>query len=112
VLTLASIFIGYYVLYLMRLFIKAFTDTSPSTQEVIRILYSGFEASHLNRKACRVYLPILLGRSLLFSIFLVVFSANPMIQAVSCLAVVIVWDIYSFMACPYHFYVRVFLRIH
>lgn len=28
------------------------------------------------------------------------------------MGVVIIWNIYSFIACPYHFYIRVFLRLH
>jgi hypothetical protein len=59
-----------------------------------------------------MYLPILLLRSLLLSLCIVVFSSNPVVQVTSCVAIILGWDIYSFIACPYHFYIRVFIRLH
>ena len=66
----------------------------------------------MGRALCRAYVPILLVRSLVLSGFLVGFSSRPVVQAVGCLLAVAVWDVYSFFACPYHFYVRVFVRLH
>ncbi len=59
----------------------------------------------------RLYVPLMLVRSVLISTLLVVLSSNPFGQIVSCLGVLVLWCVYSFCYCPYRFYLRVFVRV-
>lgn len=57
------------------------------------------------------YIPLLLLRNQLISVFIVSFSFNPNIQLVSIGSIIVVYTIYSLVFCPYRPVLRVIIHI-
>jgi len=60
----------------------------------------------------RIYIPMVMIRSVLLTITLVVFSFSSSLQIGISFAINLCWCIYSFFFCPYPFYLRLFIRIY
>jgi hypothetical protein len=75
------------------------------------VLFSCFYSYKKREALCRIYLPMMMLRSFIISIALVFIAYNPIGQIVTALLVFIVFTVYSFLYCPYYFYLSVFVHI-
>ena len=58
-----------------------------------------------------LYIPILMIRLAIASIFVIYFSNTSIFQAVSVLSVAAIWTIYSILCCPYEKLLKIFIHI-
>ena len=75
------------------------------------VLFSCFYSQKKKITLSRLYIPMIMLRSLLISTALVFLAFYPVGQIVSSLIIFIIFTIYSFCYCPYYFYLSVFVHI-
>jgi hypothetical protein len=58
-----------------------------------------------------IFVPVLVFRNMLVSVFIVVLSYNPNLQIATCAAVLFIYMLYSLIFCPYSPALRVCLHL-
>ena len=75
------------------------------------IMYAGFNGQKKRNKLSRMYIPMLMVKSLVISLCLVFFAFTPIGQIITSLLIFIVFMVYSFCYCPYNFNLSIFIHI-
>jgi hypothetical protein len=119
-LLLSIAFIIYIIGYTFRLLIGAarfmknnknnLQNSNKMNKSSIEILFHKHEPLK-NHILNAIFLPLLLIRNQLISVFMVMLSFNPIYQIASCGSIVVVFTIYSLVFCPYPLLLRVCLHI-
>ena len=75
------------------------------------VLFSCFYSQKKKQVLSRIYVPMMMLRSLIISVALIFLAFNPIGQIVTALLVFALFTLYSFVYCPYYLYLRIFLHI-
>jgi hypothetical protein len=88
-------------------------EGSAEENQQFMLLWACFEKARRKRSTlARMYVPLMMVRSLLIALCLVWLSEHPSLQVTVALGVFLLWCFYSLCFCPYSFYIRVFLHIY
>jgi hypothetical protein len=115
---LSAILFVYFVGYTIRILVGVFRVSRHSQsnsdrtrkQSSLRLLFHMHEPNKRHFLNA-LYLPVLLVRNQLFSVFMVVLSSSPVSQIVICLLLLVAYSIYSFMYCPYNTRIKACLHV-
>ena len=100
----------YYLAYTVRLLVGCIREDITKKNSDISILYACFQPHNLKIPLKRLYLPFMMVRSIMISVFVVAFSNNALYQVGCSLAMSLIFTIYSLCYCPYGLYIKLFLR--
>ena len=104
---------AYYVIYLLRLFyVCCRYQKKDEEKNKFALLWTGFMKGKKGKVMARMYVPLLMSRSVCITLLMVVLSDNSTAQISSVLGFYLIWCLYSLCYCPYPFYIRVFLRLY
>lgn len=103
--------LAYYFIYPLRLLVKA-ANHPPRESSQFSILFAEMDGGKAGKKRFRVYVPLLMIRSIAVCVAMVVFSSSPLLQSALSLAIILLWNIYSLCCCPYSSYYLFFIRTH
>ena len=101
------------MIYLLRLFyVCCRYGGKDEEKNKFALLWTGFMKGKKGKMIGRMYVPLLMTRSVCITMFMVVLSANSSAQIGLVMLVYLIWCFYSLCYCPYSFYIRVFLRLY